>query len=146
MCSASSDESNDKSEGADEHSVICATANIVKTRFAGEDKDLVHGTKHFRGGARVYVIDAFPGTCDSATVIGHHRKSGRYIKIVVRAAYLENFRLTTVYSPKVLDLLREHYTYKGSSFYLNHDAELLCESVANWSEIERENKPRHTNS
>ena len=37
------------------------------------------GTKHFRAGAKVYVIDAFWGTCDSVTVIGQHRSSRRFI-------------------------------------------------------------------
>ena len=133
MCSASSDGSNDKAQGSDELSVICATANIVKTRLVGEEKVLKNGTKHFNGGAKVYVIGAFFGTCDSATVVGHHRKSGRYIKIVVRASLLENFRLTSVYSPKVLSFLKDYYSYQGKDYYLTHDAEKICKAVSCWS-------------
>jgi hypothetical protein len=35
--------------------------------------------KHFRGGAKVYVIDAFWGMYDSVTVIGQHRKSRKWM-------------------------------------------------------------------
>ena len=42
------------------------------------------GTKHFRGGAKVHVIDAHWGTCEVVTVIGHHRASGRYAKLDMR--------------------------------------------------------------
>ena len=124
----------------DESSIRCATANIVAEREYGPDGETRTGTKHFSGGAKVYIIDAHCGTCDSAIVVGHHRKSGRYIKITMKAKHLENFRMTSVYSPKVLDLLQKHYAVFGSKAYLNHKAEHFCLAVAEWAELERENK------
>ena len=53
-------------------------ANVVKERPYGpggiEKKE---GTKLFRGGSKIHIIDWYPGTCDSVEVIGHHRKSKR---------------------------------------------------------------------
>jgi hypothetical protein len=91
------------------------------------------GTKHFRGGAKVYVIDAFWGMCDSVTVIGQHRKSRKLMCIHMPATHLENFRLKLVYSPAILDLMREHYAASGRSTLPGKEyAEQICAVVPRW--------------
>ena len=83
--------------------IWCATANIKKEIPFGEEHKIKRGTKHFRGGAKVYIAYAYGGMCDNATVIGHHRNNSRFIKITMPVKHLENFRLELVYSPKVID-------------------------------------------
>ena len=81
-------------------SIWCTVAKIKKEIPFGENKSPKRGTKHFRGGAKVYVIDAYWGMCESVTVIGHHRSKGQYIKIDIRSKFLESFQLKVIYSPR----------------------------------------------
>ena len=128
-------------EVGDEPSILCATANILEEVEWGEQREKRSGTKHFRGGAKVYIIDSYPGMCESAIVIGHHRKSGRYIKLSLKVKYLGNFRVTSVYSPKVISLAEEHYRERGKASSwgggVGVDPEHLCASVGEWARTER---------
>lgn len=82
------------------------TANVLQERKCGEGGiESRRGTKHFRGGAKVYVIGAHWGQCESVIIIGHHRASGRYVQVTTKKRYLENFRMTLCYSPKVIELV-----------------------------------------
>lgn len=87
------------------------TANVVQMRPFGEGgTETKIGTKHFRGNAKVYIIDAYWGMCENVTVIGHHRATGRYVKMDLALRYLENLRMSLCYSPKVIELTAEHWT------------------------------------
>ena len=87
------------------------TANVVEERSYGEGGlEQKRGTKHFRGNAKVYVIDAYWGMCETVTVIGHHRASGRYVKIDLPVKHLARLRMTLCYSPKVIELASEHWS------------------------------------
>jgi hypothetical protein len=91
------------------------------------------GTKHFRSGAKVYVIDAFWGTCHSVTVIGQHRKSRMWMCLHMPARHLENLRPKLVYSPTVLTLMREHYAASGYIRPPGREyAEQICTVVPRW--------------
>ena len=93
-----------------------AIANVKETCHKGPGGTEEHnGTKHFRSGAKVYVIDAFWGMCDAVTVIGQHRKSRQFMCLHMPARHIENLRLKLVYSPAVLALMSEHYTSTGRS-------------------------------
>ena len=84
------------------------TANVVKERDYGPGgSEQRNGTKHFRGGSKVYIIGAHWGMSESVTVIGHHRASGRYAQMDIRRKHLENLRMTLCYSPKVIQLVTE---------------------------------------
>lgn len=117
-----------------------AVANVKKACRTGPDgAEVHHGTKHFRGGAKVYVIDAFWGTCDSVTVIGQHRKSREFMSIHMPARHLENLRLKLVYSPIVLDLMRAHYATTGRTETLGKEfAEEICRVVPKWDSCDAE--------
>jgi hypothetical protein len=92
-----------------------------------------NGTKHFRGGAKVYVIDAFWGMCDAVTVIGQHRKSRRFICLHMSSKHVEDLRPRLVYSPAVLSLMREHYASAGRSEPPGKEyAERICDAVPRW--------------
>ena len=93
-----------------------AVGNIKRTCRRGHGgAEETPGTKHFRGGAKVYVIDAFWGTCDTVTVIGRHRKSRRLMCLHMRARHIENLRVKPVYSPAIASLMREHYAESGQT-------------------------------
>jgi len=115
----------------------CATANVKKEILFGEEHILRKGTKHFRGGAKVYIVDAYWGMCNSVSVVGHHRANGRYIKIDIHVKRLESFRLELVYSPRVAEFIREHYAEKsGTAFkrYTKEFAEKIVASLPLWIE------------
>ncbi len=115
--------------------IWCATANVKNEILFGEENIIKKGTKHFRGGAKVHVVDAYWGMCDNATVIGHHRSNGRYIKIDIPVKHLENFRLELVYSPKIIQLIQRNFDekeYVGFDYYTKEYAEKLVEAIPNW--------------
>jgi len=94
--------------------VWCIAANVVYERPYGPDgSETRRGTKHFAPGARVYIVDFFWGTGgEDVTVVGHHRKSHRYITIVIRSKWLVNWRAEMVYSPHVIREVVAHGAYR----------------------------------
>ncbi len=115
--------------------IWCATGNVKKEISFGEEHIIKKGTKHFRGGAKVHVVDAYWGMCDNATVIGYHRSNGRYIKIDIPVKHLENFRLELVYSPKVIQLIQRNFDekeYVSFNSYTKEYAENLVEAIPKW--------------
>ncbi|WP_435016141.1 hypothetical protein TA3x_003701 [Tundrisphaera sp. TA3] len=112
-----------------------AVANVKETCRKGPGgAEQRNGAKHFRGGAKVYVIDAFWGNCDTVTVVGQQRKTHRYVCLHMPARHLENFRLKLVYSPAILSLMREHYADAGFPKPPGKDhAEQICSGVPRWN-------------
>jgi hypothetical protein len=103
-----------ESEASPSPTLWAAVGNIKETCRKGPGgREENPGTKHFRGGAKIYVIDAFWGTCDDVTVIGQHRKSRKYMCLSMPARHIENLRVKLVYSPAVEALMREHYAKSG---------------------------------
>jgi len=91
--------------------IWAVAANIVEERKCGPGgADTRRGTKHFRPGAKVFVVDLFPGMCENVVIIGQHRRSRRYVKMVIRAEWLENLRPQLVYSPTVVRLVKAGHT------------------------------------
>jgi hypothetical protein len=120
-------------ESAD--SIWAVIANVKTESLFGESHEIRNGTKHFKGGSKVYIIDAFWGMIETVVVIGRHRKSLRYVSLKMDARHLENFRLTTVYSPKVIELTATHYEetgYLGRPMITKEYAEQICKNVPLW--------------
>jgi len=90
-------------------------ANVVEERNYGEGGvEKRRGTKHFRGGAKVFIVGAHWGMCKSLIVIGHHRASGRYVQMTIPKRYLVNLRMKLCYSPKVIELVStECFTHEN---------------------------------
>jgi hypothetical protein len=111
-----------------------AVANIISERPYGPGGiETRNGTKHFRPGAKVYIIDWFPGTCDAVTVIGHHRKSTQLMKLVVRVDALLQFRPKICYSPAVNRIIKEHFADEEGPCRLTKEfAEQLCDVLPTW--------------
>ena len=81
----------------------CMVGNIVDTHIYGENHELMHGTKHFRPNAKVYISLSYPGMGnEKVRVIGIPRHSKEYIEIAIPRRYICNFRLQKVFSPAVL--------------------------------------------
>jgi len=87
--------------------VWCVTANIVQERPYGPGgAETRRGTKHFTAGAKVYCVLFFwNGPLTSVDVVGHHRGSHRFVRMVVRHEWLTNLKVELVYSPYVIGQL-----------------------------------------
>ncbi|MET8740849.1 hypothetical protein [Streptomyces sp. NPDC004728] len=84
--------------------VWLVAANVVLWRRYGElGQELRPGTKAYRGGAKVYVIDTCPGMGhQQLTTVGHGRHTGHWITIDTGTRHLHTFRAQLVYAPAVL--------------------------------------------
>ncbi len=84
--------------------VWCVAANVVNERPYGPGgAEVRRGTRHFAPGAKVYVFHFFWGMGgEQVTVVGRHRKSRRFITLIMPAAHLANWRAELVYSPNVI--------------------------------------------
>ena len=65
------------------------------------------GSKHFAPGARIYLrrVMGYPDDVPDIEVAGRHRATHRYVRMIVRASWLEGWRADLVYSPQVIRLL-----------------------------------------
>lgn len=93
----------DRPEG-DCQSVWCVVANVRKETAYGKDGGKVRrGSKHFAPGAKVYCFPPLWGDgYESIKVVGRHRKTHRYVTMVIESRYLENWRAELAYSPHVI--------------------------------------------
>ncbi|GAA2619195.1 hypothetical protein SMC26_31790 [Actinomadura fulvescens] len=81
-------------------------ANVVQERLAGPDLEVRRGLKHFAAGAKVWVSLPFCGDGgERLYVVGRHRGSHRYIRIIIESRHLEHARAKAIYSPTVHRLL-----------------------------------------
>ncbi|MEU7386672.1 hypothetical protein [Streptomyces tanashiensis] len=88
--------------------VWLVAANVVAWRRCGVGgQELRPGTKCFKGGAKVYVVNAYwgPGG-DRVTVVGRERHTSRWIVIDTATRHLHGFRPKLVHTPRVLERLR----------------------------------------
>ncbi|MDQ2794184.1 MAG: hypothetical protein M3Y12_09275 [Bacteroidota bacterium] len=110
-----------------------AIGNITAERPFGPDgAETRTGTKHFRPGAKVCIIDWFPGTCDRVVVVGHHRKSNRLIKAIINANSLGNLRVKNCYSLATIRLIKEHQANSSAPELTQNFAETLCQTLPHW--------------
>ena len=109
-------------------------ANIVNERPYGPgEQEINHGTKHFKPGTKVYIIDWFPGMCEDIIVVGIARKPRRFIKVVIRAEWVENLRIKPAYEPAVIKKIKEHFPDDLSR--LNKEfAETMFKVLPYWQE------------
>jgi hypothetical protein len=105
--------------------IYCLIGNVVDERPYGPDKEIRHGTKHFRPGAKVYYLDFFYGIREggSVRVIGLPRRSKRLIKIIMPTSYIGNWRVKKVYDKRIIRefLLHKDYYDGGLQGYDWHE-------------------------
>jgi hypothetical protein len=80
------------------------------------------GTIHLAPGAKVYCFPPLWGD-SNIKVVGRHRGSHRYVTMVIRSAWIRNWRSELVYSPTLIDLLSE--SWNGTE-----DSRKLVEGIA----------------
>jgi hypothetical protein len=77
-------------------------------RYGEGGQELRPGTKSYRGGSKVHVIQTYPGAGhEQLTTIGRGRRTGTYLTIDMATRDLHTFRAVPVRSPAVLRLCAE---------------------------------------
>lgn len=116
-----------------------AVGNILRERPYGPGgAEIRYGTKHFAPGAKVYIIDWYPGMCQSIVVVGQHRKSKRLITLSLDVRLVENLRAKVCYNPTAIAKFKEHYSPKSHynagpiSSLTKELAETMCQSIPHW--------------
>ncbi|MFF2330653.1 MULTISPECIES: hypothetical protein [unclassified Streptomyces] len=89
--------------GPPEPAWLVAAHVVLWRRYGDLGQELRPGTKAYRGGAKVYVVDTYPGMGhQQLTTVGHARHTGRWITIDTSTRHLHTFRAQLVYIPAVL--------------------------------------------
>jgi hypothetical protein len=92
----------------------CIVGNVVEERAYGPGGvETRRGTKHFRPGAKVHIIDWYPGGSYAIVVVGQHRRSRSFIKVVMNVNHVENLRVKMIYNPKVIEIASAHADERG---------------------------------
>ncbi|MFJ4184790.1 hypothetical protein [Kitasatospora sp. NPDC089509] len=82
-------------------------ANVCRETAHGEGGlEIRQGLKHFGPGAKLWIAPPRWHPRGNAVVVGRHRGGGRrYVTLVTRIRFLENFRVRAVHSPALLRAL-----------------------------------------
>jgi hypothetical protein len=113
-------------------SIWCVVANVVAERPYGPGgAETRSGAKHFRPGAKLHIIGAHTGTCETVVAIGHHRGSNQYCRMVVPVRHLENFRVKLAYSPEVIRLANEYFA-TGPTAWTEEETREMCQAFPQW--------------
>ena len=83
--------------------IWCLVGNVIDEHPFGEDHTVVHGTRHFSPGTKVYCLPVQWGDgYEKIAVLGKHRGSRGLIRIVMSRELIHNFRCQKVFSPYVI--------------------------------------------
>jgi hypothetical protein len=112
--------------------VWCAVANMTSERPYGPDGSTTkRGSKHFSAGAKLYFLCIVGHYGDpQIEVVGRHRGSHRYVRMIVSLSWLENWRKDLVYSPHVARALQPYWTGSRRS---ELEAESYVQRFLNWA-------------
>ncbi len=81
----------------------CLVGNIVKKHEYGEEHEIKYGTKQFSCGTKVFLAPSQWGDgYENIVVIGLPRYGNKYIEVITRSEYVENYRMKKVFKPAVL--------------------------------------------
>lgn len=82
---------------------------VIERQFGPQGKETNFGTKLFSPKTKIYIIDWFPGMCQSVIVVGLSRRPKKFIKTIVRVDMIENFRVKLCFEPKAIELIEKHF-------------------------------------
>ncbi len=121
--------------------IYLLVGNIIPERYFGPNKEIKKGTKHFSGGAKVYIIDWFPGMCETIVVVGLHRKKKKKISLCIHVNLVENLRIKTTYNKNIIKRAQErHLRFDGE--FAKDLAETMLEIIPIWQKnSNKEKKP-----
>jgi hypothetical protein len=102
-------------DGVGEIFAWCVVANVTERIPHGEGgREIRRGLRHFTAGARLWVLPPQWGDgWENAIVVGRHRGSRRYIRMVVPLRHVTSFRVRAVYSPAVFRELTRPWAPRG---------------------------------
>lgn len=84
-------------------SLVCLAGNIIDAHSYGKEHQIVHGTKHFSPGTKVYCYNVSRSDpFDRFYACGKLRGSRSFATVILDSRYIENFRATVVYSPSLI--------------------------------------------
>lgn len=86
--------------------------NIIDKHYYGENKEIKSGTKHFRAGAKVYLLPEYGGNgYTDIHVYGLPKKSRKKIHIVIRGSMIKNVRVKKTFDPKLIEKIDDNFFY-----------------------------------
>ena len=122
--------------------VWCLVGNVVDEHPQGEDHVIVHGTKHFRPGTKVYCLPSQWGDgYEQIAVLGKHKGQRGLIAIVMGSRLIENFRCQKVYSPYVIRKMYQSDFIPWGNSESDHEC---VQSLAKWLNMTDEEVKRRT--
>ena len=90
----------------------CLVGNIVEKHYFGENKEIRYGTKHFRGGAKIFIFPQYGGMGhEHIRVIGLPRKRYMVIDVVIPTKYITNVRVKKIFQPDLKMKIAENFYY-----------------------------------
>ena len=98
--------------------IWCLTARVRDENRTGEDHRLVHGTRHFAPGTKVYLHP--PNWDERVAAIGAPRYSEKRTCVVMDVRKLEGFALEKVSDREIVTAMR----YKSRAWYFNRFADV----------------------
>ena len=95
----------------------CLVGNIAEQHEYGEEHEIKYGTKHFSRGTKVYLAPAQWGDgYENIVVIGMPRHQKKFIEVITRSKYIENYRMQKVFQPAVLKkMCSSQYSWWGDN-------------------------------
>ena len=100
----------------------CVVGNIIGEHYYGEKKEIRTGIKNFRAGAKVYCVFMYGGMGhENIRVMGLPKNSFTMIDIVIRTAYIKNFRVQKVYDPKIIEFLKKYHNSNSNSYFFSEE-------------------------
>lgn len=130
------DDESGNAAGKNEGPVWCVVGNMGSAHQYGPDgQEIRRGTRHFAPGARLYVrhMMGWTGDTPDLEVVGRHRATHRYVRMIVDSALLEQWRVALVYSPEVIRLLSPYCDGTAAS---RKEAESDADTWARASELD----------
>jgi len=109
--------------------VWCVAANLMANgALDAQGQNLPSGTKHFREGSKVLLIDWSPRDGVDAVAIGRHRKSKQWVKATVPIGRLTTLEVEVIDTAAVLNLVAKHFS--GNRCPLTHEfATEMCAAL-----------------
>lgn len=112
----------------------CIVANVKREiPYGPQATETKSGLRKFKAGARVQIVGAFYGPAENVVAIGQHRKSGKFISCIIKANTVENLRIKLIYSPQVIDFLKDFKPNGAHMTTTEQRALELMEIIPKWA-------------
>lgn len=113
----------------------CLVGEIVDENVIGEEHRVVHGTRHFAPGTKVYCACELGGNgWERICVLGIPRYSDNLISMIVPATKIRNFRLEKVYDRRIIEVMTNGWL--GGAFCSINPAQIGF----GWSDSDQDRK------